>query len=277
MITEIKKLILSANYYLDKRTVSSLKISLKSEKSDTGLFVLNEILENADIASKEKMPLCQDTGVSIFFVKWGQNCVLEGNQSLQEVLDECVRQAYQEGYLRKSILKDPIFDRTNTGDNTPAIIHLEMVTGDKVTIQFLAKGAGADNCSQVTMLTPADGLEGVKSFVLKVCKEAGASSCPPWILGIGVGGTFDSVGSLAKEAILRDLDSTHKDPNYAKLEQDILADVNKLGIGPQGRRRCCRRCLGREAFFFLMQCRHFRGFHRGRRGLCRTFQILEIF
>ncbi|MDP2691106.1 MAG: fumarate hydratase [bacterium] len=233
IIDPVKQICISSNYILDEGTLRILKSSRNKESSDMGRYVLEEILDNAEIASQESMPLCQDTGVSVFFVKWGQECVLEG-MSLQEVLNEAVRQAYQEGFLRKSLLRDPIFDRSNTGDNTPALIHLEQVSGDKVEITFLAKGSGADNCSQLTMLKPSDGLEGVKGFILKVCREAGASSCPPWILGIGIGGTFDTVAGLAKKAIVRDIGVPHKDPNYAKLEEEILDEVNLLGVGPQG-------------------------------------------
>lgn len=195
--------------------------------------MLGEILENADIASKDEMPLCQDTGTSCFFVKWGQECLLKG-ASLQETFDEAVRQAYTEGYLRKSILKDPLFDRSNTGDNTPAYVHLEMVPGDKVEIEFLAKGSGCDNMSQMAMLKPSDGLDGVKKYVMKVCEEAGASSCPPWVIGIGVGGTFDTVTAMAKKAILRDIGSQHKNAKYEALEEELCERINALGIGPQG-------------------------------------------
>ncbi|MDF2378619.1 MAG: fumarate hydratase [Candidatus Gracilibacteria bacterium] len=234
IITPIKTLILESSFNLDKKTVEALESAQKNESSESGLFVLEEIMENKDISADEKMPLCQDTGVSIFFVKWGQECILEGDLSLQQVLDEAVRQSYTEGYLRKSILHDPIFDRSNTGDNTPSIIHLEMVQGDQVEISFLAKGAGADNCSQVTMLKPSDGIEGIKAFILQVCTEAGASSCPPWILGVGIGATFDSVAGLAKHAILRDVGSVHQKENYKNLEKELLIAVNQLGIGPQG-------------------------------------------
>jgi fumarate hydratase subunit alpha len=233
IIDTLKPAIIKACTELNENMLKHLKEAGITETSERGKYVISEILDNAEIASEESMPLCQDTGVSIFFVKWGQDCHLEG-MSLQETLDETVRQAYSEGYLRKSILKDPIFDRSNTGDNTPAILHLESVPGDQVEISFLPKGAGADNCSQVAMLKPSDGLEGIKEFILKVCKEAGASSCPPWILGVGIGGTFDSVAGQAKHAILRPVGSHHEDSNYEKLEIELLEAVNQLGIGPQG-------------------------------------------
>ncbi len=233
IITALKPAIIKACTELNENMLKHLKEAGISETSERGKYVINEILDNAEIASEESMPLCQDTGVSIFFVKWGQDCHLEG-MSLQETLDEAVGQAYEEGYLRKSILRDPIFDRSNTGDNTPAVIHLESVPGDTVEISFLPKGAGADNCSQVAMLKPSDGLEGITEFILKVCKEAGASSCPPWILGVGIGGTFDSVAGLAKHAILRPVGSHHENGDYDHLEKELLVKVNQLGIGPQG-------------------------------------------
>jgi fumarate hydratase subunit alpha len=233
IISALKPAIISACTELNENMLKHLKEAGINENSERGQYVISEILDNAEIASDESMPLCQDTGVSIFFVKWGQECVLEG-MSLQETLDEAVRRAYSEGYLRKSILRDPIFDRSNTGDNTPAVIHLESVPGDQVEISFLPKGAGADNCSRVAMLNPSDGLEGIKAFIMDVCKKAGASSCPPWVLGVGIGGTFDSVAGLAKHAILRPVGSHHEDENYKKLEEELFQEVNQLGIGPQG-------------------------------------------
>ena len=233
IIEKVKTAILQANYVLDEETLKALRASQQDETSDMGLYVLDEVLDNARFAEEKSMPLCQDTGVSVFFVKWGSQCVLDTG-SIQTVLNEAVREAYQEGYLRKSILKDPLFDRSNTGDNTPAYVHLEQMEGEEVIIEFLAKGAGADNCSRLAMLKPADGLQGVKDFVLKVCREAGADSCPPWIIGVGVGGTFDTVTGLAKHALLRTIGSRHEDQSYADLEQELFESLNELGIGPQG-------------------------------------------
>lgn len=233
IISALKPLILQANFVLDPHTLDALDKAQSRERSKTGLYVLGEIIDNAGIARREEMPLCQDTGTSCFFVKWGQECVLEG-ASLQHTFDEAVRQAYQEGFLRKSILRDPLFDRKNTGDNTPAYVHLEMVPGKTVEIEFLAKGSGCDNMSQMIMLKPSDGIEGVKKYVLKVCEEAGASSCPPWVIGIGVGGTFDTVTMLSKKAILREIGSRHKNLKYEALEEELLEEINALGIGPQG-------------------------------------------
>jgi fumarate hydratase subunit alpha len=233
LIEKVKTAIIDSNSFLDSDTLEALKAAKNVEKSEMGLYVLDEILENADVAREDRMPLCQDTGVSVFFVRWGNQCLME-EMSLQQALDEAVREAYKEGYLRRSILRDPIFERVNTGDNTPAFIHLEQVDGDQITIDFLAKGAGADNASRMTMLMPSDGLEGVERFVMSVCEQAGADSCPPWIVGIGVGGTFDTVGGLAKHSLLRSLESKHVNPDYALLEEKLLRRINDLGIGPQG-------------------------------------------
>lgn len=233
LIQKVKSAIIDSNYFLDSGTLEALKGSKQVEKSEMGLYVLDEILENAEVARDDRMPLCQDTGVSVFFVRWGNQCIME-EMSLQQALDEAVREAYKEGYLRRSILRDPLFERSNTGDNTPAFIHLEQVDGDQVSIDFLAKGAGADNASRMTMLMPSDGLEGVERFIMSVCEQAGADSCPPWIVGIGVGGTFDTVGALAKHALLRDIESKHQHPDYAALEERLLERINRLGIGPQG-------------------------------------------
>ena len=239
-------MILQANFVLDQKTKEALEKAKHHEPSPMGLHVLEEIGENAKLAKEEKMPLCQDTGTSIFMVKWGQECILEQNPNanppeagqnpitIQSIFDEAVRQSHQEGYLRKSVLRDPVFDRKNTGDNTPAFIHLEMAPGNTVEIHYMAKGAGCENGGQMVTLNPSNGLTGIKKFVLKVGEEAGASSCPPWILGIGVGGTFDSVSALAKKALFRDIGSEHTHPKYTALEKEILDQVNHLGIGPQG-------------------------------------------
>lgn len=233
IIPRVSKLIIESNFRLDQKTLDALNRAQTHEASKTGLYVLGEILENARIAEEDSMPLCQDTGTAVFFVRWGQECVLKST-SVQEVFDEAVRQAYRKGYLRKSILKDPLFDRKNTGDNTPAYLHLEMVPGKSIEISFFAKGSGCDNMSQMTMLKPSDGLSGVKNYVLKVCSEAGASSCPPWIIGIGAGGTFDTVCVLAKKALLRDIGSQHQERPYQELEDELQEQINALGIGPQG-------------------------------------------
>lgn len=233
LIEKVKTAIIDSNSFLDSNTLAALKESKGIEKSEMGLYVLDEILENAEVASGDRMPLCQDTGVSVFFVKWGNQCFME-EMSIQQALDQAVRKAYHEGYLRKSILRDPLFERTNTGDNTPAFIHLEQVEGDQLSIDFLAKGAGADNASRMTMLMPSDGLEGVERYIMSVCEQAGADSCPPWIVGIGVGGTFDTVGALAKHSLLRSVGSKHALPEYAALEEKLLKQINDLGIGPQG-------------------------------------------
>ncbi|MDV5121969.1 MAG: fumarate hydratase, partial [Candidatus Scalindua sp.] len=180
----------------------------------------------------EQVPVCQDTGFAVVFVEIGQEVIIEG-QSLQEAINEGVRRGYKNGYLRKSIVKNPL-DRVNTGDNTPAAIHTDIVPGDKLKITFLAKGGGCENMSRTAMLTPAQGRDGVIDFVVNTVKDAGANPCPPIIVGVGLGGTFEYVTLLSKKAILRPVGSHNKDSNTANLEADLLEEINKLGIGPQG-------------------------------------------
>lgn len=220
------------NYYLGNSLKQNIIKALKREKSPVGREVLQQILENVRIAEEEKIPLCQDTGFAVVFIELGQEVCLVG-RSLQEAVDEGVRKGYKEGYLRKSIVKDPL-QRENTGDNTPCILHLEMVPGDKIKIIVAPKGGGSENMSALKMMRPADGLEGVKEFVLEVVKEAGANACPPLIVGIGLGGTMEKSALLAKKALLRSPGKEHPLKFYAELERDILEDINKLGIGPQG-------------------------------------------
>ena len=233
LLPQLVDLCTRVNQVLSDDVKEHLLLSKDLEDSEMGNYVFDEIIDNASCAESNHLPLCQDTGASIFFVQWGQECVLEGS-SLQDLFNEAVRLAYTNSYYRKSIVSDPLFDRKNTEDNTPAFIHLESVPGDRVCVTFLPKGAGADTCSQYKMLYPSHGIEGVKEFVLKVCKEAGASSCPPWVIGVGIGGTFDTVASYAKHALLRELGSEHPDERYQVLEKNLKDEINALGIGPQG-------------------------------------------
>ena len=221
-----------ANIHLGDAELSALKRALTAEESPAGKEALRQIIENTEIASREQLPLCQDTGFAVFFVEWGQEVHLTGG-SLEDAINEGVRKGYREGYLRKSVVADPL-NRVNTGDNTPAVIHTALVPGDKVKITFAPKGGGSENMSALKMLKPADGLEGVIDFVLHCVKEAGPNPCPPIVVGIGVGGTFEQVAVIAKKALLRPLGRPHPDPFYASLEQKILKQVNDLGIGPQG-------------------------------------------
>jgi len=209
------------------------KLALRLEESELGREALTILLENVRIARERGIPVCQDTGVAVFYVRLGQEVVIEDG-SLVEAVNRGVARAYSEAYLRKSIVSDPIYDRRNTGDNTPAVIHVEPIPGSELRIGFMPKGAGAENMSRVEMLKPADGLEGLKRLVLEVVEKAGANACPPLVIGVGVGGTLDTVGWLAKKALFREWGRRHPDERYARLEEELLEEVNALGIGPQG-------------------------------------------
>ncbi|ODS30264.1 MAG: fumarate hydratase subunit alpha [Candidatus Scalindua rubra] len=228
----VEKICIDANYNLGDDLIASLKNALEREESPLGKEVITQILENAEIGRKEKAPVCQDTGYAVVFIEIGQEVVLEGN-SLQEAINEGIRRGYRKGFLRKSIVKDPL-DRVNTGDNTPAVIHTDMVSGDKLKITFIAKGGGCENMSRTAMLTPAQGRDGVINFVVKTVKNAGANPCPPIIVGVGIGGTFEYASLLSKKAILRPVGSHNKDKAISSLEDELLEKINKLGIGPQG-------------------------------------------
>lgn len=205
----------------------------QQEKSEFGKYSFAKILENIKLAREETVALCQDTGVAVVFVEIGQDVHLIGGD-LQEAINEGVRQGYNEGYLRKSVVADPVFSRQNTKDNTPAVIHITLVPGDKIKLQVLPKGAGSENMGAIKMLKPAEGLAGVKEFVLKTVKEAGGNPCPPIIVGVGIGGTMEKATILAKKALARKAGEHHSDARYKQLEQDLLQEINCLGIGPQG-------------------------------------------
>ena len=228
----IEKLCIDANYNLGDDLISSLRGALEKEESPLGREVITQLLENAEIGKQEQVPVCQDTGFAIIFIEIGQDIMLTGG-NLRDAVNEGVRRGYKNGLLRKSIVKNPI-DRINTGDNTPAVIHTDIVPGDKLKITFDAKGGGCENMSRSAMLTPAQGREGVINFVVDTVKTAGANPCPPIIVGVGLGGTFDYSTLLAKKAILRPVGSYNKDDTIAKLEIELLDKINKLGIGPQG-------------------------------------------
>jgi fumarate hydratase subunit alpha len=228
----VEKICIDANYNLGDDLVISLQNALNNEESPLGKEVIAQILENAEIGKNEQVPVCQDTGFAVVFVEIGQEVIIEG-QGLQEAINEGVRRGYKNGYLRKSIVKNPL-DRVNTGDNTPAVIHTNIVPGDKLKITFLAKGGGCENMSRTAMLTPAQGREGVVDFVVNTVKSAGANPCPPIIVGVGLGGTFEYATLLSKKAILRPVGSHNKDNDTANLEDELLEEINKLGIGPQG-------------------------------------------
>ena len=201
------------------------------EKWPQAKEILERIIENYQIADEKFQPICQDTGVACVFLKIGQDLHIEGN--IEAAVNEGVRQGYTEGFLRKSVVRDPL-DRVNTGDNTPAMLYYEIVDGDKLEITVAPKGFGSENMSQIKMLRPSDGLQGVKDFVKKVVEEAGPNPCPPIVVGVGVGGTFDKAAYLAKKALMRSVDVRNEKPFYAQLEQELLEEINALGIGPQG-------------------------------------------
>lgn len=232
IITTVAELCTSANYILGDDVKAALKAAQETETSPVGRGILEQILQNAEIARTESVPMCQDTGYAVLFVELGQDVRITGG-GLREALNEGVRRGYQEGYLRKSILGDPI-KRVNTKDNTPALIHFNVVEGDQLKITIAPKGGGAENMSEVRMLKPSDGAEGVKDFVVERVKKSGGNPCPPIVVGIGIGGTFEGSAILAKKALLRELGSHHPDPFYAAMEDELLERVNNIGSGPQG-------------------------------------------
>jgi len=232
-ITEaIRKLCIDANYYLGSDIKNRLIKSHEEEDWDIAKGILNKILINADIAKNEDMPMCQDTGVACVFIEIGQEVQVVGG-ALEDAINEGVRQGYKDGYLRKSVVKDPL-DRVNTKDNTPAMIYYNIVPGDKLKITVAPKGFGSENMSRIKMLKPSDGLQGVKDFIIKVVKEAGPNPCPPIIVGVGIGGTFDKAATIAKKALIRSIDVRNENPFYAELEEELVTMINELGIGPQG-------------------------------------------
>jgi len=231
-ITEVvKKLCIEANCYLPQDMKSCIETSHEEEPWPQAKEILERIIENYQIAERENRPICQDTGLACVFVSVGQDVHIDGN--LTDAINEGVRQGYRDGYLRKSVVRDPLY-RVNTGDNTPAMIYYDIVPGDKVEIVVAPKGAGSENMSQIKMLKPSDGEQGVKDFILKVVEEAGPNPCPPIVVGVGVGGTFDKAAFLAKKALVRSSDERNPDPFWANMEQELLQKINELGIGPQG-------------------------------------------
>ena len=227
----VKRLCIQANCFLPGDMKNRIEESYAQETWPQAKEILERIMENYRIADEQAKPICQDTGVACVFVTIGQDVHVEGN--LAEAIHEGVRQGYAEGYLRKSVVRDPL-DRVNTGDNTPAMIYYDIVPGDVLEITVAPKGFGSENMSQIKMLKPSDGLQGVKDFILKVVEEAGPNPCPPIVVGVGVGGTFDKAAFMAKKALMRSVDQRHPEPFWAELEAEMLQKVNELGIGPQG-------------------------------------------
>ncbi len=233
-VTEtVRKLFMDCNYFIGDDVMGALKTAREREKSPVGKSVLDQIIENDEIAANERIPLCQDTGMAILFVEYGDKVVIE-NGSFEDAVQQGVRLAYDEGYLRKSVVSDPVFDRVNTKDNTPAIIHTKIVSGDKIKITAGGKGFGSENMSAIKMLTPSYGVEGVKDFILDTVRAAGPNPCPPIVVGVGIGGTFERCAQLAKKATFRSIDSENPDPRYAEMERELLEKINKMGFGPAG-------------------------------------------
>lgn len=231
-ITEIvRDMCIKANIYLGEDVVESLKENKDKENSELGKNILNILIKNCKIAKEKQMPICQDTGMAVFFVSIGQDVHVEG-KNISDAINEGVKQGYEDGFLRKSVVT-PI-DRKNTQDNTPAIIHYDIVEGDKITIEFAPKGFGSENMSKMKMLKPSDGIKGIQDFIIDTVKEAGPNPCPPIVVGVGIGGTIEKCAQIAKKSLLRDIGEHNKDENIKNLEIQILKEINNLGIGPQG-------------------------------------------
>lgn len=228
----IKEMCIEANHFLTEDMDKALKEAADQEKSPLGRQILCQLQDNLNIAAEDMIPICQDTGMAVVFLEVGQDVHFEGG-ILNDAVNEGVRQGYVEGYLRKSVVKDPIF-RENTKDNTPAVIHYNIVEGDKVKITVAPKGFGSENMSRVFMLKPADGIEGVKNAILTAVKDAGPNACPPMVVGVGVGGTFEKCALLAKEALTRSVDKRSEIPYVQEMEEELLDKINKTGIGPGG-------------------------------------------
>jgi len=228
----VRNLCIEANYFLSEDIKQKLEEACNKENWPFAKEILEKILENADIAKKENMPICQDTGMTCVFIEMGQDVHIIGG-SLEDAINEGVRQGYIDGYLRKSVVKDPL-NRINTKDNTPAIINYEIVTGDELKITVSPKGFGSENMSKIKMLKPSDGIKGVKEFIIEAVKEAGPNPCPPIIVGVGIGGNFEKAAIMAKKSLLRPINERNRNPFYKELEEELLEKINSLGIGPQG-------------------------------------------
>lgn len=228
----ISEMCIQANYYLSPDMDACMKQAVETEKSELGKKILNQLQENLEIADKEMIPICQDTGMAVIFMEIGQDVHFVGGD-FEEAVNEGVRRGYVDGYLRKSVVKDPLI-RENTKDNTPAILHTKIVPGDKVRITLAPKGFGSENMSRIFMLKPADGIEGVKNAILAAVKDAGPNACPPMVVGVGIGGTFEKCALLAKQALTRPVNEHSNIPYVKEMEEEMLTKINHLGIGPGG-------------------------------------------
>lgn len=228
----VERLCIEANEHLPEDVKDAIKDCRRCEDGQIARNVLDKIIENFEIADRECVPICQDTGMACVFLEIGQDVHITGGD-LSEAVDEGVRRGYEKGYLRKSVVKDPV-RRGNTGDNTPAMLYTEIVSGEHITVTVGPKGFGSENMSAIRMFKPSAGLQGIKDFILEIVETAGPNPCPPMVVGVGIGGTFDKAALLAKKALMRPLNSSHPDPFYADLEKEMLQKINELGIGPQG-------------------------------------------
>ena len=229
---KVRAMCIEATCHITPDVKAAFENSLKTEKSEVSKGIIENLLKNAEIADRKEVPICQDTGMAVFFVEIGNEVIVEGD-TITEAINKGVSQGYTDGYLRKSVVADPL-NRVNTKDNTPAIIHYDFVKGDKIKITFAPKGFGSENKSGLKMLNPSDGLDGVVDFVVETVRKAGPNPCPPMVIGVGIGGTMDKCAVLAKKALTREVGSSNENPFYADLEKKLLEKVNKLGIGPQG-------------------------------------------
>lgn len=229
----VEALCLEAAYNLPRDVLSAIETAAEQEESPLGRNILKQYMKNAEIARRDRVPICQDTGVAVFFVEKGVDCRIEG-ESLHEAVTRGTAAGYTRGYLRKSMVLDPLFDRSNSGDNTPPIIHVEEVPGDRLKLTLAPKGGGSENMSRLAMLKPLEGEQGIIDFVVRTIVEGGANPCPPTVIGVGIGGNFEHAPYLAKKALIRPTGEPHPDPRYAALEERILQAVNNSGVGPQG-------------------------------------------
>ena len=231
IVNAVGEMCIDANLHLSQDMENKIRTAKGTEKCALGSMVLNQLVQNLEIAGEDRIPICQDTGMAVFFVEVGQDVTIDGN--LTEAINEGVRKGYTEGYLRKSVVSDPLI-RENTKDNTPAIIHYDIVPGDELKITIAPKGFGSENMSRLVMLKPADGVEGVKKVVLDTVAAAGSNACPPFVVGVGIGGDFELVAKLAKKALTRNTDERSSLPHIKALEDELLESINALGIGPAG-------------------------------------------
>ena len=229
----VKKLFMDCNFFIGTDITDALQNAWQNEQSPVGKQVLSQLLENNEIAKNEQLPLCQDTGMAVLFVEYGDKVAVDGG-NFKDAVEEGVRQAYCDGYLRKSVVSDPVFDRMNTKDNTPAVIHTDIVSGDTIKFTVGGKGFGSENMSAIKMLTPSYGEQGVIDFILETVEKAGPNPCPPMVVGVGIGGTFEQCALLAKKATFRPVNTSNPDSRYAQMENHLLEEINKMGFGPAG-------------------------------------------